>query len=143
MKTNNLKIIAISVILLSALRLPISAYSTIQNSESLMSKDILFDKIKGAWAGQTIGVSYGAPTEFHYQGRMIPDSVVIEWGGEDCIKKWMDRFPGLYDDVYMDLTFVEVFDRLGLDAPVDSMAMAFANAGYMLWKLTRRRDIMC
>lgn len=134
MKTNNLKIFAISVILLSALRLPISAYSTIQNSESLMSKDILFDKIKGAWAGQTIGVSYGAPTEFHYQGRMIPDSVVIEWGGEDCIKKWMDRFPGLYDDVYMDLTFVEVFDRLGLDAPVDSMAMAFANAGYMLWE---------
>lgn len=134
MKTNNLKIIAISVILLSALRLPISAYSTIQNSESLMSKDILFDKIKGAWAGQTIGVSYGAPTEFHYQGRMIPDSVVIEWVGEDCIKKWMDSFPGLYDDVYMDLTFVEVFDRLGIDAPVDSMAMAFANAGYMLWE---------
>jgi hypothetical protein len=33
----------------------------------------------------------------------------------------------------MDLTFVEVFERLGLDAPVDSFAMAFANAGYQLW----------
>ena len=33
----------------------------------------------------------------------------------------------------MDLTFVEVFDRLGLDAPADSFAMAFATAGYTLW----------
>lgn len=33
----------------------------------------------------------------------------------------------------MDLTFVEVFDRLGLDAPVDSIAMAFATAEYRLW----------
>jgi hypothetical protein len=33
----------------------------------------------------------------------------------------------------MDLTFVEVFDKYGLDAPVDSFANAFANAGYMLW----------
>ena len=33
----------------------------------------------------------------------------------------------------MDLTFVEVFERLGIDAPVDSLAMAFANAPYPLW----------
>ncbi len=40
---------------------------------------------------------------------------------------------GLYDDLYMDLTFVDVFERYGLDAPVDSFANAFAHAGYMLW----------
>jgi hypothetical protein len=40
---------------------------------------------------------------------------------------------GLYDDLYMDLTFVDVFEKYGLDAPVDSFANAFANAGYMLW----------
>jgi hypothetical protein len=33
----------------------------------------------------------------------------------------------------MDLTFVDVFDRLGLDAPADSFALAFAHAGYQLW----------
>jgi hypothetical protein len=31
------------------------------------------------------------------------------------------------------LTFVGVFDRLGLDASVDSFAVAFARAGYPLW----------
>jgi len=33
----------------------------------------------------------------------------------------------------MDLTFVEVYDKYGLDVPVDSMASAFAYASYKLW----------
>jgi hypothetical protein len=33
----------------------------------------------------------------------------------------------------MDLTFVDVFEKEGLDAPVSSFANAFANADYMLW----------
>ena len=41
--------------------------------------------------------------------------------------------PGLYDDLYMDLTFVEVMEKYGIDAPVDSFANAFAKAGYILW----------
>ena len=134
MKKYLLSLFSISIILSLIASCSSGKYPSGLPKETTISRDVLYDKIKGAWAGQTIGVSYGAPTEFHYQGRMIPDSVAIEWGGDECIKKWMDGFPGLYDDVYMDLTFVEVFDRLGLDAPVDSMALAFANAGYMLWE---------
>jgi hypothetical protein len=33
----------------------------------------------------------------------------------------------------MDLTFVDVFEKEGLDAPAKSHALAFANADYMLW----------
>ena len=29
-----------------------------------MSKEQLMDKIKGAWAGQVLGCTYGGPTEF-------------------------------------------------------------------------------
>ena len=101
-------------------------------SEISISKDKLMDKIKGGWAGQTIGCTYGGPTEFRYNGTMIQDYVPIVWP-DGYIKWWYENVPGLYDDVYMDLTFVDVFDRLGLDAPVDSFAMAFANAGYTLW----------
>ncbi|MDE6715195.1 MAG: ADP-ribosylglycohydrolase family protein, partial [Muribaculaceae bacterium] len=109
-----------------------------------MSKSVLEDKIKGGWAGQTIGVSYGAPTEFRYREQMIPDSVEIPWGDPDYIKNWMHNFPGLYDDIYMDLTFVEVYDRLGINAPVDSLANAFAHAGYILWEAnqTARYNIL-
>ena len=100
--------------------------------EVILTKAQLMDKIKGGWAGQTIGCTYGGPTEFRYPGTMIQDYIPIEW--PDGIIKWYyENSPGLYDDVYMDLTFVDVFDRLGLDAPVDSFAMAFATAGYSLW----------
>ncbi len=100
--------------------------------EVTISKAELLDKIKGGWAGQTIGCTYGGPTEFRFCGTMIQDYVPIEWT-DGCIKWWYENVPGLYDDVYMDLTFVSVFDRLGLDAPADSFAMAFAKAGYPLW----------
>ena len=101
-------------------------------AEFTISKEKLMDKIKGGWAGQTIGCTYGGPTEFKYNGTMIQEYVPIVWP-DGYIKWWYENVPGLYDDVYMDLTFVDVFDRLGLDAPVDSFAMAFATAGYTLW----------
>ena len=97
-----------------------------------LDRDVLMDKIKGGWAGQTIGCTYGGPTEFKYQGRIIEDSIKIDWP-DGRIKWYYENSPGLYDDIYMDLTFVEVFDRLGLDAPVDSFAVAFAKADYPLW----------
>lgn len=98
----------------------------------LITAERLMDKIKGGWAGQTIGCTYGGPTEFKYNGTIIQDYVPILWP-DHYIKWWYEHAPGLYDDVYMDLTFVNVFDRLGLDAPADSFAVAFANAGYTLW----------
>jgi hypothetical protein len=98
----------------------------------IISKDSLNDKIKGGWAGQTIGVTYGGPTEFRFLGSLIQDYQLIPWYN-GYLKKWYTDGPGLYDDLYMDLTFVDVFERCGLDAPVDSFALAFANAGYMLW----------
>ena len=100
-------------------------------NEITLSKEVFMDKIKGGWAGQTIGCTYGGPTEFRFSGTMIQDYVPILWP-DGYIKHSMLNDPGLYDDIYMDLTFVEIFDRLGLDAPADSFAIAFATAGYGL-----------
>lgn len=97
-----------------------------------LSEQALQDKVKGAWAGQTLGCSYGGPTEFKFLGTIIQDFVPIPWN-KNTVKKWYNEFPGLYDDVYVDLTFVEVFERCGLDAPVDSFAVAFAKKEYPLW----------
>lgn len=97
-----------------------------------LSKEELRDKIMGGWAGQTIGVTFGGPTEFKYNGTMIQDYIPIKWY-DGYIKHAMENNPGLYDDIYMDLTFVDVFEKKGLDAPVDDFAQAYARAGYMLW----------
>ncbi len=93
---------------------------------------VLKDKIKGGWAGQTIGVTFGGPYEFRYNGTFIQDYQPLHWS-DSYIKNNMTNNPGLYDDLYMDLTFVDIFERYGLNAPVDSFANAFANADYMLW----------
>jgi hypothetical protein len=97
-----------------------------------LTKDQLSDKIRGGWAGQTIGVTFGGPYEFRFQGSFINDYQPLLWYN-GYLKKTMLEIPGLYDDLYMDLTFVDVFEKHGLDAPVDSFAQAFAHAGYALW----------
>ncbi|MBC7920936.1 MAG: ADP-ribosylglycohydrolase family protein [Ferruginibacter sp.] len=97
-----------------------------------LSKAALQNKVKGGWAGQTIGVTFGGPNEFRYEGTMIQDYQPLVWY-DGYLKKTMVENPGLYDDLYMDLTFVDIFEKEGLDAPVGSFAKAYANAGYALW----------
>ncbi len=97
-----------------------------------LTKQQLHDKIKGGWAGQTIGVTFGGPYEFRFNGTFIQDYQPLHWN-DSLVKHNMLHNAGLYDDLYMDLTFVDVFEKYGFDAPVDSFANAFANAGYMLW----------
>ena len=97
-----------------------------------ISRKDLLDKIKGAWAAQTIGVTYGGPTEFKFNKRMIPDSVEIHWT-DSMMYNFMTKSPGLYDDIYMDLTFVEVLEKEGIDAPASAHGKAYAEAKYWLW----------
>jgi hypothetical protein len=97
-----------------------------------LTRTELLDKIKGGWAGQVIGCTFGGPTEFRYRGAMIHDYQTIPWN-DSLVAMKFEKSPGLYDDVYMDLTFVEVMAREGIDAPAASHAQAFAHAGYPLW----------
>ena len=39
----------------------------------VLTRTELLDKIKGGWAGQTIGVTDGGPYECRYNGTWIPD----------------------------------------------------------------------
>jgi hypothetical protein len=113
--------------------LALTAFETAPTPKTVtLTKAILQDKIKGGWAGQVIGCTFGGPTEFRFQGTMINDYQPIPWY-DGYIKKTMTDIPGLYDDVYMDLTFVDVFEKQGLDAPASAHALAYANADYMLW----------
>jgi hypothetical protein len=100
--------------------------------EIAISKDTLMNKIKGGWAGQVIGCTYGGPTEFQWNGTMIDDNYTIPWD-ETRMLWYYENSPGLYDDLYMDLTFVDVFEKHGLDAPDSLHALAFAHAEYSLW----------
>lgn len=100
--------------------------------EYILDKGTLLDKIKGGWAGQTIGCTYGGPTEFKYKGGIIPQEEPIPWYDSYC-KDTFEEDPGLYDDVYMDLTILQVMQREGLYASASCYAENFAHAKYKLW----------
>ena len=111
----------------------LSIFACTQSTKTFtISKAELQNKIKGGWAGQVIGCTFGGPTEFKFNQKIIPQDVDIPWY-DGYIEKTYEVQPGLYDDVYMDLTFVEVFEKEGLDAPAASFANAFAHADYELW----------
>ena len=120
------------IVLLVFLSLSALAQNKAARKQIIFTKEQLKDKIMGGWAGQTIAVTFGGPYEFRFNGTFIQDYQPLLWY-DGYLKKTMIENPGLYDDLYMDLTFVDVFEKHGLDAPVDSFANAFAHAGYMLW----------
>lgn len=119
---NNLIYIFILISLCAAAKEPATLTITEQS---------LMDKIKGGWAGQTIGVVFGAPTEFKFTGTYIQDYQPVSWG-DGYVKYWWEKKPGLFDDIYNDCTFVEAFEELGLDCTQEQLAKRFAYADYHL-----------
>ncbi len=99
-----------------------------------LTKAQLYDKIKGGWAGQFLGCTYGVPTEFKFKFKIIPDDYKIEWN-ESLVKKYIDKkgdFHGAYDDVYLDITFMNVYERLGFNAPRREFKKALSEGKFEL-----------
>ncbi len=111
---------------------PVGTEAASRDGTLRLTTEALRDKIKGGWAGQTVGVTFGGPTEFRYRGTMIDDYTPIAWY-DGLLKETFEKTPGLYDDIYVDLTFLNVIEKHGLDAPAERFADAFAHAGYQLW----------
>jgi hypothetical protein len=88
-----------------------------------LSRDVLRDRIRGAWAAQMVGVSYGAPTEFKTVGKIIEGEIK----GDD-LSNAIDQ-----DDLYVEMTFARVMDVVGLNATTADYGEAFKNSKYRLW----------
>lgn len=89
-----------------------------------LNRSTIIDKVKGTWAGKMIGVMYGRPMEFAVADRMYTDSVC--WSPENVTGSLME------DDIYGQMCFMSTLERVGMDAPVDSLAHDFAHAGFGL-----------
>ncbi|MDD1633193.1 MAG: ADP-ribosylglycohydrolase family protein, partial [Methylococcaceae bacterium] len=90
-----------------------------------MSRAALEDKVRGGWAGQMIGVAFGAPTEFRSNGRIFEGE--LKWT-PDMIGNTIHQ-----DDLYVEMTFAEVMDRIGLDATTEQYGEMFRDSRYSLW----------
>jgi hypothetical protein len=97
----------------------------------------LQDRIAGGWAGQMIGVSYGAPTEFRFNDSIIPEDKLPTWT-PDKVSNSLQQ-----DDLYVDMTFAQVLDAQGLEASTSAFGAMFKDSKYNLWhaNLAARRAL--
>ena len=102
-----------------------------------ISLEGLRDKVRGGWAGQMIGVSYGAPTEFAYLDRLVPEDELPVWKPE-MISEALNQ-----DDLYVDIAFAAALDEHGLDATTADFAAMFRDTQFSLWhaNLAARRAL--
>ena len=84
------------------------------------------DKMKAGWIGQMAGVTLGAPTEFKYHDRIIPENEMPKWQSRII----NDAFE--QDDLYVEMTFVRSMEQYGLDVSIRQAGIDFANSGYNL-----------
>jgi hypothetical protein len=90
-----------------------------------LSREQLLDKIRGGWAGQMIGVSYGAPTEFRSNAKINEEN--LAWS-PDRVSNSIAQ-----DDLYVEMTFAKVMDETGLNATCEQYGDAFRVSKYHLW----------
>ena len=83
-------------------------------------------KMKAGWLGQMAGVGWGAPTEFRYNGRIIPEDEVPGWEPGMINQQYQD-------DIYVEMTFLKTLEDHGLDVPIRQVGIDFANSRYRLW----------
>ncbi|MCD6441829.1 MAG: ADP-ribosylglycohydrolase family protein [Candidatus Marinimicrobia bacterium] len=83
-------------------------------------------KMKAGWLGQMAGVGWGAPTEFRYTARIIPESDVPAWKPEMINQHYQD-------DIYVEMTFLKTLEDYGFDVSIRQTGIDFANSRYMLW----------
>ena len=84
------------------------------------------DKMKAGWLGQMIGVEWGLPTEFCYQGRTIPDAEVPAWKPEMINGSFAN------DDLFVEMTFLRTLERHGFEVSPKQAGIDYANATFGL-----------
>ena len=100
--------------------------------ERTLTLDEYRDKMKGAWVGQMVGVSWGQPTEFKWKDEIIPADKVPAWASDFPLRMAYGN-----DDLYVEMTFLKTLEDYGLDVSIRQAGIDFANSEYKLWCANR------
>lgn len=83
-------------------------------------------RMTAGWIGQMAGVGWGAPTEFQFNGRIVPAEEMPTWKPELINQFWQD-------DLYVEMTFLKSLETYGWDVSLKQAGIDFARSGYPLW----------
>ena len=89
------------------------------------------ERMKAGWIGQMAGVGWGAPTEFQFEGKIVPEDKMPAWTPET-----VNQFE--QDDLYVEMTFLRSLELYGLDCSIRQAGIDFANSGYELWHANKQ-----
>jgi hypothetical protein len=78
------------------------------------------------WIGQMAGVGWGAPTEFQFNGRIVPEGEMPQWKPEYINQFWQD-------DLYVEMTFLKSLEVYGWEVSHRQAGIDFAKSLYPLW----------
>jgi hypothetical protein len=84
------------------------------------------DRLRGGWAGQMIGVSFGSVYEFQSNGKPITGP----------LREWKPEFVAnsiQQDDIYVEMTFLKTLETRGLAANHQQAGIDFRDSRYRLW----------
>ena len=103
-------------------------------SERKISIEEYRDKMEAGWVGQIAGVSWGARTEFRYNGVIIPiDSAT---GLPEKMGEWSPgRINNAFaqDDLYVEMAFLQTLEKYGLNVTRKQAGIDFAVTRYRLF----------
>ena len=85
------------------------------------------EKMKAGWVGQIAGVCWGAPTEFRWKDKIIPEADMPVWKPELINNAFTQ------DDLYVEMTFLRTLEEYGINASIRQAGIDFANSEYPLW----------
>ena len=128
MKTRFLSILIIVLLIIPTFLQAQEADTVI--TERRISVSDYRSKMKAGWIGQMAGVGWGAPTEFRWQSKIIPEDKVPEWKPEMINVH-------AQDDLYVEMTFMRSMEVHGFDLSINQAGIDFANSKYMLWVANR------
>lgn len=83
-------------------------------------------KMKAGWLGQMAGVGWGAPTEFKFNGVIIPKEQYPKWDKSMVNQQFQD-------DLYVEMTFLKTLEDNGFDVSIRKAGIDFANSRFQLW----------
>lgn len=93
----------------------------------VVSAEEMANRITGGWIGQMAGVTWGAPTEFRYLRRRVPDAKVPQWKPE------MINGTLAQDDLYVEIPFLQCFEAHGVNVRWHLLGEAFRKTTFRLW----------
>jgi len=96
-------------------------------ADQMISASVFQDRLEGGWAGEMIGVTWGAPTEFVWQGAIIPDGNVPVWAPA-TINGGFNQ-----DDIYVEAPFIQAMKDHGVNCSWTDFGNHFRDTTFSLW----------